>query len=187
MVFTESTGNVLLEKLNLSSHTISTIDSYNQMFTLAQNGDNNESLVEEGIARPRGLAPVTDVSDSDGHVRSTPDKQWCPKRRLMTRTSKRRITEGDDVAGDTDPRRLRFEEFKVSVEDAELMLVAAVQHLTPRMDVLYLESPCPEQSPLDQMTPQKVKHRRSKKRRRTPLNQMTPQKVKHQRSKKRRQ
>jgi len=119
------------------------------MFTIAQNGDNNNSPVEEGITRPRGPR--------------TPEKRWCPKRHRVARTSKLRITEGDD----TDPRTLRFEELKVSVEDAELILaVAAGQHPTPSMGEICLESLLRTRAILDQMTPQKVKYQRSKKRRR---------------------
>jgi hypothetical protein len=172
MAFTESTENVLLGKLNLSPHiTILTMDSYIQMFTIAQNGDNNNSPVEEGITRPRVLVPdtefrgpVTDVSYSDSQVGPrTPVKRWCPKRHRVARTSKLRITEGDD----TDPRTLRFEELKVSVEDAELILaVAAGQHPTPSMGRLCLEGLLRTRAILDQMTPQKVKYQRSKKRRR---------------------
>jgi hypothetical protein len=133
------------------------MDSRIPMFTITKNGDKNDSLVEEGIARPRGIVPdtefqvpVTDVSDSD--VCRTPEKRWCPKRRRMTRTTRLRIE------GDTDHRTLHFEEFKVSVEDAE---VIQVQHPTPSKESFYRA-----RSLLHQMTPQDVKYRRSKKRRR---------------------
>jgi hypothetical protein len=142
------------------------MDSYTQMSTITQNGDNNNSPVGEGITRPRGLAPDTEfrvpVADSQVGTR-TPDKRWCPKRHRVARTSNLRIAEGDD----TDPRTLRFEELNVSVEDAELILaVAAGQHPTPSMGRLCLESLLRTRAILDQMTPQKVKYQRSKKRRR---------------------
>ena len=125
------------------------MNSYIHMFTITQNGDNNDSPVEEDITRPRRLAPDTVLSTR------TPNKRWCSKRHRVVRTSELRITEGDY----TDPRTLRF-------EDADLILVADVQRPTPSLDVLYLESLIRTQALLDQMTPQKVKYQRSKKRRR---------------------
>lgn len=121
------------------------MDSYIQMFKIVQKGDKKNSPVEDGII----------------HQYRTPDKMYCPERRRLVRKSKPPIAEGDN----TDPRTLRFEEFKVSAEDTELMLGAAIQHATPILDRLYLESLLRTQSLLDRMTPQKVKYQRSKKRR----------------------
>jgi hypothetical protein len=147
----ESVENAFLENLNLNHNTIiSTMDSNIQMFTITHG--NNDSLVGESIALPIGLAsdteflvPVTDVSESDGC--RTPEKRWCPKRRRITRTSRIR-TEGDDTTRDTDNNTVHGEKYKASVEEekSESLL---------RTRSLYY-----------QMTPQKVKYLRSKKRRR---------------------
>jgi hypothetical protein len=110
------------------------MDFYIKILTIDQNGD---------------------TPDLNGY--RTPDKRWCPKRLRVARTSILHITEGKDV---TEPRTLRFEEFKVSVGDNELMMVADIQHPTSSPESLLRE-----RSLLDHMTPQKVKYQRSKKRR----------------------
>lgn len=165
------------------------MDSYIQMFTIAQNGDINDSSEDnEGISVPRRFAPIgnnqtpiADTSSADDSVPlcrkyRTPDKRWCPKRRRMARTSRpsenewlRLPEDCDTETKAADPRKLQFDEFKTSVEDAEASMVAAISLPTNRRNSLYLEKLLRTKALLDKMTPQKVKHRRSKKRKCTTL------------------
>ena len=100
-----------------------------------------------------------DTKNSNNGFR-TPEKKWCPKRRRITRTS--RIRTPDDG---TDPSTLQFEELEVSGKDEKLELDSTIPHSTTNMDE-YNEFMLRIFSLIDQMTPQKVKYQRSKKRRR---------------------